>query len=206
MPYKNFHSCRLQEPSLFKSDSFRTLHTKTKGLSFITAILKKSGKSVVQSFRYNKKYWKKDRATSHCSSHKGKFEAAAIKAKMMLFKKQGVDFDIRNEKVNELVNDALCLKEIWKVMKLKNIIGDWTKEEVSEYYKKVIEVLKKKKYPIIKKDLTSSDISELLKPGGNTAFQSPKISGLVYKLCMIEEIEKGTPKNEAKKNCKEFKK
>jgi hypothetical protein len=207
MPFPNFHTCRVKDPSLFKSGSFRTLHTKTKGLTFISAILKATGKSAVQSYRYDKKVWSRNRASSHCSSHKGKFEGAVDKTKMLLFKKQMIDFDIRNEKVEDLVKDAFCLKMLWNILKVKNVIDDWSKEEVSEYYKKIVEVLKKKKYPrIVKKDLTSSDIPELLKPGGNTAFQGKPAPGLAYKLCMIEEKEKGTSKSLAKKICESFKK
>ncbi len=207
MPFPNFHTCRVKEPSLFKPDSFRTLHTKTKGLTLISAILKETGKSAVQSFRYDKKIWDRDRAASHCSSHKGKFEGAVNKMKMLLFKKQAIDFDIRNEKVEDLVKDAFCLKMLWNIMKVKNVLEDWSKEEVSEYYKKIVEILKKKEYPrILKKDLTSSDIPELLKPGGNTAFQDKPVPGLAYKICMIEEKERGTPEEEAKKKCEGFKK
>jgi hypothetical protein len=77
MPYPNYHSCRVREPNLFKKDSFRTLHTKTKGLSIIVATLKKTGKTIVQSYRYNKKEWDKDRAQKHCNNKKGRFEASS---------------------------------------------------------------------------------------------------------------------------------
>lgn len=80
MPYPNFHSCRIKEPDLFQSDSFRTLHTKTKGLTFISGKLKSTGKSEVQSFRYDKKEWDKDRAATHCDSQNGNFEEAVSKS------------------------------------------------------------------------------------------------------------------------------
>ena len=77
MPYKRFHSCRAREPKLFKDDSFRTLRTKTKGLSIIVATLKKTGKTIIQSYRYNKEDWDKKRAQKHCNNKKGRFEASS---------------------------------------------------------------------------------------------------------------------------------
>ena len=76
MPYPHFHSCRIKDPSLFKKDSFRTLHTKTKGLTIITAELKSSGKSALQAYRYDKKLWDTSRAQKHCSARGGSFEAS----------------------------------------------------------------------------------------------------------------------------------
>lgn len=207
MPYPNFHSCRIHEPNLFESGSFRTLHTKTKGLTFISGKLKSTGKSEVQAFRYDKKVWNRGRAASHCSSRNGKFEAAVNKIEILNFKKLGVEFDLRNEKVDELVKDAFCLKAIWHILKSDENFENWTKEEVSEYYKKVISVLKKKEYPLLaKKSLTPSDIPELMKLGGNTAFQDEKIPELVYKLCIIEQKEKGKTETEAREICETFKK
>ncbi len=76
MPFKNFHACRVKDPSLFQPGSFRTLHTKTKGLTFISGKLKKTGKSEVQAFRYDKKLWSEDRAKNHCNTRSGNFEPA----------------------------------------------------------------------------------------------------------------------------------
>ena len=207
MPYPNFHSCRVKDPGLFESGSFRTLHTKTKGLTLISAKLKSSGKSEVQAYRYDKKIWNRGRAASHCSSHSGSFEAAVSKSEIINFKKQAVDFDIRNEKVEELVKDAVCLKMIWNILKSDKNFEGWTKEEVSEYYKKIIEVLKKKDYPLLlKRSLTPSDIPELLKPGGNTAFQGKGKPGFAYKLCMFELKERGLSESDSKNACSIFKK
>lgn len=207
MPYPNQHACRIKEPSLFQSDTFRTLHTKTKGLTLISAKLKSSGKSEVQAYRYDKKIWNRSRAASHCSSHHGSFEAAVSKSEIINFKKQAVDFDIRNEKVEELVKDAVCLKMVWNILKSDKDFEGWTKEEVSEYYKKIIEVLKKKDYPLLlKRSLTPSDIPELLKPGGNTAFQGKGKPGFAYKLCMLELKERGLSESDSKNACSIFKK
>lgn len=135
MPFPNFHACRIKSPSLFDKESFRTLQTKTKGLTFISAKLKDGGKSTVQSFRYNKKFWTSARATTHCAKRNGSFESATKK---------------------------------------------------------------------FLKSLTSSDIPNLLTPGANTAFQGKGIKGLVYKLCILENVERGKNRNEAREICAEF--
>lgn len=84
MPYPRFHACRLKSPTLFRPDSFRTLYTKTKGLSYIVAILKSTGKQVIQSYRYAKANWTATRARKHCINHGGTFEPAREKAKKAL--------------------------------------------------------------------------------------------------------------------------
>ena len=132
MPFPNFHACRVKNPNLFQSGSFRTLHTKTKGLTFITGKLKSTGKSTVQSFRYDKKVWTSTRAGNHCKKKGGSFEAAV---------------------------------------------------------KKVL------------KTLMPSDMPELLTPGANTAFQGKGQKGLAYKLCIIENIERGKSENESRQVC-----
>ena len=132
MPFPNFHACRLKNPNLFESGSFRTLHTKTKGLTFISGKLKSTGKSAVQSFRYDKKVWTATRASNHCKRKGGNFEAAVKK---------------------------------------------------------------------ILKTLMPSDIPELLTPGANTAFQGKGQKGLAYKLCIIENKERGKTETESKEIC-----
>lgn len=129
MPFPNFHACRVIEPSLFKAGSFRTLQTKTKGLTFISGRLKSTGKSAVQSYRYDKKVWTSSRASNHCKKRNGRFEAA------------------------------------------------------------------------VKKTLMPSDMPGLLTPGANTAFQGKGQKGLAYKLCIIENVERGISKEEAKNVC-----
>ena len=207
MPYPNFHSCRIKNPKLFKPSSFRTLHTKTKGLTFISGNLKSTGKSAVQSFRYDKKIWNKSRASSHCSARNGKFEAAVKKMQIFNFKKEAVDFDIRNNRIKDLVRDAICLKEIWHFLQTSEEFKGWKKEDVLEYHEKVIKVLKEKEYPLlIKKDLVPSDIPELLKPGANPLFHSSASPDFVYKLCLLDQEEKGVSVSAAKKICSSFKK
>ncbi len=207
MPYPNQHACRIKDPGLFKPDSFRTLHTKTKGLTLITGKLKSTDKSEVQAYRYDKKIWNRSRAALHCSSRKGRFDAAVNKTEIINFKKQAVEFDIRNEKIEDLVKDAVCLKMILNILKSDKEFENWKKEEVLEYYKRIIEVLKKKDYPLLlRRSLTPSDIPELLKPGGNTAFQGKGKPGFAYKLCMLELKERGLSESGSKNACSIFKK
>ena len=67
--------------------------------------------------------------------------------------------------------------------------------------------LKKKDYPLLlKRSLTPSDIPELLKPGGNTAFQGKGKPGFAYKLCMYELKERGLTESDSKNACSIFKK
>lgn len=56
-----------------------------------------------------------------------------------------------------------------------------------------------------KKSLTSSDIPNLLAPGGIPIFQGKSEKGLAYKICLIENIERGASKSEAIQACEIFK-
>jgi len=47
-------------------------------MRIIVGILKTTGKSATQSFRYDKKIWSSARASKHCGTHNGKFEAAKV--------------------------------------------------------------------------------------------------------------------------------
>ena len=57
----------------------------------------------------------------------------------------------------------------------------------------------------VSKSLTPSDIPNLLIPGGNPAFQGKGEKGLAYKLCIIENKERGKTDEEAKYVCAGFK-
>ncbi len=125
MPYPNQHSCRLKNPSLFQPDSFRTLHTKTKGLTFISGKLKDTGKSEVQSFRYDKKIWNRDRAATHCDSKNGSFEPAKKTEKSKHLYEM-------HRKVHQMWNDD----EIDKGLLIKihsSIIQEYAKEEMMHW-------------------------------------------------------------------------
>ena len=102
MPYPNQHSCRIKSPGLFKKDSFRTLHTKTKGLTLITGVLKTTNASAVQAYRYAKTNWTAERAKNHCASHKGSFEGASTK-KQLALEENGKDYLTADEISAEIV-------------------------------------------------------------------------------------------------------
>jgi len=78
MPYPQEHACRLKDPKLFQSDSFRRGERNHNGkkYSVIFGRLKGKTKMTEQAYRYNKKTWSASEAGAHCRSHKGKFEAA----------------------------------------------------------------------------------------------------------------------------------
>lgn len=104
MPYPNQHACRIKEPSSFKKGSFRTLHTKQKGLSLIVGELKSSGKSATQAFRYAKTDWTADRARKHCSSHQGRFDAASTRKQLSL-EENGKDYLLMTEITPEIIKE-----------------------------------------------------------------------------------------------------
>jgi len=228
MPYPNFHSCRIKNPDLFQEGSIRTLHTKQPGLTILSGKLKSTGKSEVQAFRYDKKVWTPSRAGNHCTSHSGHFEPAIKKSieadTVIKLKKDSLDFDIRKTIVKDLVEDHKYLHFVWRTMRYKelNEFDGWTKEVVLDYHAKVVDVLRNEGVPMITKsdldklssekettikDLTSSDIPELLKPGGIPIFQGPKKGGdILYKICIEEQKAKGKSETEAKTICESFKK
>lgn len=80
MPYPNEHSCRLRDPDEFQKDSFRRFSRKSeshnKAYDVIRGQLKNSGEWDDQAYRYPKANWSESEAKSHCSEHKGDFEAA----------------------------------------------------------------------------------------------------------------------------------
>ena len=102
MSYPRFHACRIKSPNLFKKDSFRTLQTKTKGLTLITGVLTADNTSAVQSYRYAKTNWSTDRAKTHCASHKGSFEGASTK-KQLALEENDKDYLIYSEISSEIV-------------------------------------------------------------------------------------------------------
>lgn len=76
-PYKNEHSCRLEEPNF---DEYARENCKAevdnKCLDFIYGI--RNDKSVLQAYRYRKSEgWTASAAKTHCDKHNGMFEAAA---------------------------------------------------------------------------------------------------------------------------------
>ena len=127
MPYPNFHSCRIREPHLFEKGSFRTLSTKTKGLTFIVGTLKKTGKTAVQAYRYKKTDWDKKRARTHCEKREGRFEAASEK---------------RN-----LVADHAFLHSIFSKIK-KEEWGGWTLDSVIAEHIRITKELKDKTFDV----------------------------------------------------------
>lgn len=81
MPFPNEHACRLKDPSGFMKNSFRRVSRKSaskgKTYSVIRARQKGNGAFQDQAYRYPKGTWKSSEASSHCKSHKGRFEAAS---------------------------------------------------------------------------------------------------------------------------------
>lgn len=105
-----------------------------------------------------------------------------------LLNKLSVDFDLRKNDVKELVADHYYLHSGWSLLKTNGAWGEWTREELSEYHAKVVDVLRSKGYMMFPKNnsldeeskkseetskqLMPSDIPSLLQPGGITIFQS----------------------------------
>lgn len=76
MPYKNEHSCRLEDPNKFDSFNRENCAQKhdDKCIDVIYGI--KEGKSKIQALRYPKDVWDADDAKAHCKDKGGSFEAA----------------------------------------------------------------------------------------------------------------------------------
>ena len=76
MPYKNEHSCRLEDPKKFQKNSFRRL---VRGdADVIIARPKGSKKTRAQAIRYPIENWAEDAARESCQRHRGKFEPASF--------------------------------------------------------------------------------------------------------------------------------
>ena len=226
MPYPSQHSCRLKDPNLFEEGSIRTLHTKQEGLTLLAGKLKADGKSATEGFRYDKKIWSESKAKNHCDSHDGQFEPAVNKSikinEIVKLKKPGVDYDLRHTNTKELFADHFYLHVAWDALKSGKKWGDWTKDEVLQYHAKIIDVLRKRSYPMLPKnnsldkesktkeetvkDLMPSDIPELLKPGGIPIFQGPKTGteNFIFNICIEEQVSKGKTIEEARAICEQY--
>jgi len=167
MPLPNFHGCRMREPNLFNKTSFKTLKTKTKGLSIIVGTLKATGKSALEAYRYAKTDWERERASKHCNARGGRFEGATLK------------------KASETYGDHMFMHYLWSKVKNGTDYGGWSKEEVIKEHAAMTDILRGKGYAMHQKSyidklsrefektvkmLTPSDIPALLQPGANEAF------------------------------------
>lgn len=76
-PLPNFHSCRIATPNGEKT-RYAKGERKHEGKSYDVIYQKKKGSDSweEQAYRYPKGSWNADTASSHCKSHKGRFEAA----------------------------------------------------------------------------------------------------------------------------------
>jgi hypothetical protein len=69
MPYPNFHSCRLKEPSDFEPGSLRNITRG--GVQLIIGKLKGKNKTTAQAIRYPKETWQVAKARADCESKNG---------------------------------------------------------------------------------------------------------------------------------------
>lgn len=78
-PYPNEHACRLRPPGNFQEGSFRRTTRKHDGKSYSIIMGRLEGETTMteQAYRYPKGTWEAGDARSHCTGHKGKFEAAS---------------------------------------------------------------------------------------------------------------------------------
>ena len=77
-PYPNEHACRLRNPGDFQDNSMRSMERDHNGKKYRVIMGRLKGQTTMteQAYRYNKETWSADEARSHCTSHKGSFEAA----------------------------------------------------------------------------------------------------------------------------------
>lgn len=74
MPFENEHACRVREPGLFQSDSFRRISSGK--VDIIIGRLKGQASTTTQAFRYPTSRWTESKAREHCKEQKGRFETA----------------------------------------------------------------------------------------------------------------------------------
>lgn len=81
MPYPNFHTCRIADPSEFDPKTYGQDTRKHDGkeYSVLYAAKKDGGSSAEQAYRYPKDVWTAASASAHCKTHGGSFEAASGK-------------------------------------------------------------------------------------------------------------------------------
>lgn len=76
-PFISEFSCRLQDPKLFKEESFRRMSRESGGKRLDVIIAKRPGKETTeeQAYRYPlEASWTKASAQAHCQKHQGSFE------------------------------------------------------------------------------------------------------------------------------------
>ncbi len=181
MPYPNFHSCRIREPNLFKKGSFKTLKTKTKGLTIIVGLLKSTDKSALQAYRYAKKDWDADRARKHCGKRGGSFEAASASRSLAFF------------------SDHSFLHLIWSKVQKENWQG-WSKEDVLSEHAKVTDILRKNGYAMTPKsdlDLESKKKEDTVRALSSASFseifhneEKLEDQKMFTDISLIDEVEK----------------
>jgi hypothetical protein len=144
MPYTNEHACRIEDPSLFKDDSFRRTTRKHKGkeYSVIMGEKKNSTSMSEQAYRYNKEKWSVEEARNHCKEHDGSFEKAIDESKknnkeMSIMKKE------YKEELNQIKKESKELLE--KINKLSKQIYREDTKILNETILDSLNVLKKLK-------------------------------------------------------------
>lgn len=95
MPYPGEHACRLRDPDLFDSDSFRRIEREResdgKKYSVILGKLKGEDALTEQAYRYPKESWTTAEARKHCQDHDGKsFEPAEEKKEGSIRRPQAI--------------------------------------------------------------------------------------------------------------------
>lgn len=168
MPYPNEHACRIRDPKLFVPKTYGRYNTGTKGLEVIVAKLKSTGKTAIQSYRYKKIDWAKERARKHCNARGGSFEGASAKKNL------------------SLIADHTFLHLAWSKSKKTGEWKDWTRDEILKAHASIVAYLNESGIKTDRKttldveseeytkQLTPSDIPNLLVAGAQTIFQEEK--------------------------------
>lgn len=165
-PYPGEHACRLEDPGQFERFARKNCYKKHDGkcIDFIFGYPKEGG-GKLQAMRYPKETWTASAAKSHCSSHKGSFEAASgaslgIEEVRQLF----LEFET---KVAKIVSESLV--EFFKTKEGQTFITQsmftTDAESVEKYFKEhEEEILKALKL----KQSTGADPTEKSKGQGPT--------------------------------------
>jgi len=103
MQNSKFYSSVINSPTAFKKNSFRTLSTKQKGLTFIAGTLKATSKLAVQSFQYTKTVWSSEKARQHSTTKGGRFETATTR-KQLCLADEHKDYLLVDEITTEIVS------------------------------------------------------------------------------------------------------
>lgn len=102
MPYPNYHSCRMNDPSKYEKIRTEKNAMKVNGKSIDVLYGVKNGKSEIQAYRYPSASFSEDEAKKHCSDKGGSFHPAKKTSSAMHYLSKS-DWAIKEDELRDIL-------------------------------------------------------------------------------------------------------